>query len=152
MNILKYFIVFFLFSNFSSGFAQNSKLSITSNSGKFFLFVNNIIQNENPTDSIHLNSFDEGSYTVKIINTDSISSVEKNIYLTNCQSSCWRQRIKFLPLWKGFPPVQMIIWPSLFQRMNYLQEWKLKSICPTFISLCLVLSQTVSWNFWEKKT
>lgn len=84
MNI-KYLIAFFCILSFLDGFSQNSKLSITSSSGNFFLLINNISQNPNESDTIHIRNFQEGSYHIKIINIDSIVSAEKTIYLYSNQ-------------------------------------------------------------------
>lgn len=60
---------------------QSGKLSITSQSGRMLVLIDNVIQNETPTDSLHLKELPEGSFSIKIINTDSLSTLDKTIYI-----------------------------------------------------------------------
>ncbi len=85
MNINKYYIAFFLCILSQIGFSQNAKISLTSNSGKLFLMMNNIIQNNQPKDSLHIQNIDEGSYSIKIIDVNNLTSAEKTIYINNDQ-------------------------------------------------------------------
>lgn len=85
MKKLKFYIAFFLFFVLQKGNAQDAKISITSNSGHFFVLMNNVIQNPSPKDSIHISSLSEGSYNLKLINTDSIVSVDKTIFINSNQ-------------------------------------------------------------------
>lgn len=94
MTILKYHIAFFLFIAFQTGHTQEAKLSVISNSGKVLLMMNNVIQNESPSDSIHISQISEGSYTLKLLNTDSIIKVEKTIFINPDQHQQYQHSIE----------------------------------------------------------
>ena len=94
MTILKYHIAFFLVIASHVGCTQDAKLSIISNSGKVLLMMNNVIQNESPSDSIHINQISEGSYTLKLLNTDSIIKVEKTIFINPDQHQYYKHSIE----------------------------------------------------------
>lgn len=82
MKLTHFIIAFFCFFT-THNYAQESAITIISKQNKFVLMIDNLLQNNIPTDSLHLNKITTGSYSFKIIDIDSLYSIEKTIYLNS---------------------------------------------------------------------